>query len=114
MGWWLITAATSPTPGPPQSSADSVTVALIVTLGSVVVALIGLGAQWVMKAAKGDDASSVIDPKLGERAAVLERLVSDGQTVLDVIDRRLDRAEDDIERLRWELARITTDRPPPP
>ena len=111
MGWLIVAAATPP----PSGSSDSVTVALIATLGTVLVALIGLAAQWVMKSAKPDAPSSA-DPKIGERAAVLEALVKNDRTIIDVVDRRLDRAEDDIERLRWELDRLTRllDTPPHP
>jgi hypothetical protein len=109
---WLILAATSETPTP-EGSADSVTVALIATLGTVLVAVIGLATQVVMKSAKDEPPVSV-DPRIGERAAVLETLVKADRTIIDVIDRRLDRAEDDIERLRWEIDQLTGQRDTPP
>lgn len=95
MGWPLAAEL------PPDSSDQSVTVALIAALGTVVVALVGLGAQWLSRSARTPEAT--VDPHLGERQAVTETLVKEDRRTLAMLDRHVDRQGDAIERLRWEM-----------
>lgn len=97
MGWAL--AAAEQLPETPTD--NSITVALIAALGTVVVALLGLVAQWLSRSAKTTE--STPDPRLGERVAVAETLVSESHRTIDVLDRYVDKIGDEVDRLRWEI-----------
>lgn len=119
MEWWL-TPLLAAEPPASDGSSESLTTALIAVLGTVLVALITVGLPLLFRQARTSESPPVpaapVDTRMAERLAVAERLVNDDRTILDVIDRRLDRAEDDIERLKWQVGRLTppdTDSPPP-
>lgn len=106
VGPWALIAAAADLPAP-STSDQSVTVALIATLGTVVVALIGLAAQWVSRSVRTGDSPPSPDPKLGERVAVTEHRLADGTRTLDVLDRHVDGLGDDLERVKWQLDDLT-------
>lgn len=97
MGWPLAADL------PSAPSDQSVTVALIAALGTVIVALIGLCAQWLSRSARTSEAPPTGDPKLGERQAVTETLVKEDRRTLAMLDRHVDAQGDSIDRLRWEM-----------
>lgn len=96
MGWGLAAADL-----PATTSDSSITVALIATLGTVMVALLGLVAQWLSRTAKTTE--STPDPKLGERQARTETLVDESRRTLAQLDRHVDGIGDQVDRLRWEM-----------
>ena len=97
MGWALAAEL------PEASSDTSITVALIAALGTVLVALIGLIAQWLTRAARTTESPPAADPRLGERVAVAETHVYESRRTLDMLDRHVDGIDNQMDRLRWEM-----------
>ena len=98
MGWQVAAADV-----PAAPSDQSITVALVVTLGTVLVALIGLGAQWLSRAARTSESPPAADPRLGERVAVAETHVNEDRRTLAQLDRHVDGIGGEVDRLRWEM-----------
>lgn len=101
MGWRLgLTADVAPADG----SSQSLNVALITTLGTVVVALIVLAGQWLSnRSSRTSSSPPDPTPHVGERVAVTEARTADNQRTLDVLDRHVDGIDDRVDRLEWKL-----------
>lgn len=99
MGWWL-TAADLPAPAPEAD--HSLTTALIAAIGAVLVALITIGLPLLRRPEAPDDPAEV-DPKLGERVAVIDDRVLTSQRSHEALDRHVHGLDDEVERLRWEF-----------
>lgn len=98
---WLLTAADVP---PGDGSSQSITVALIVTLGSVLVALVTLTGQWLSsRGSRTTPSPPEPAPHIGERVAVTEVRTAENSRSLDVLDRHVDGIDDRVDRIRWEL-----------
>jgi hypothetical protein len=77
-------------------------VALIVTLGSVVVALVTLTGQWLSnRGSRTTSSPPDPTPHIGERVAVTESRTADNSRTLDVLDRHVDGIDDRVDRLQW-------------
>jgi hypothetical protein len=98
---WAVAAAAEQIP--PAASDSSVTVALIAALGTVLVALIGLAAQWLSRSIRTGESPPQADPKLGERIAVAEIRHEESTRTLAMLDRHVDAQGDDLDRLRWRV-----------
>jgi hypothetical protein len=88
---------------PEPSSDASITVALIAALGTVVVALIGLAAQWLSRSARTTESPPAADAKLSERVAVVDARSRDDRRTLVQLDRHVDGIGDEVDRLRWDV-----------
>lgn len=107
MGWWLIAVeAPAPVTGGDGGS-QSLTVALIGTLGTVVVALLTLVGNWLANKARTSNSPPDPDARIGERIAVAEVRVQDSSRTLDVLDRHVDNLGDLVDRLTWRLDDLT-------
>jgi hypothetical protein len=85
-------------------SGQSLNVALISTLGTVVVALIVLAGQWLNSRGPRTTASPPEPaPHIGERVAVTEVRTADNARTLDVLDRHVDGIDDRVDKLEWKL-----------
>lgn len=102
MGWLLIPHAADQLPASPVDGGDaqSLTVALIVTLGSVIVALIGWAAT---RSSRTSSSPPVADPTLGERFAVTEHITNEDRRTLTQLDRLVDGIGDLLDRVTWRL-----------
>lgn len=99
MGWFL-TAAAEDVPQV-EGTDTSIIVALIAALGTVLVALIGLTAQWL--SSRRTMTSPPHDPKLGERVAVTETIAREDRRTLSQLDRHVDGIGDRLDKLRWDF-----------
>lgn len=99
MGWLAAASEVAPEDG----SDTSVTVALIALLGTVLVALIGLGTAWISRAGRTAVGPPPTDPKLGERIAVIDTIAQEDRRTLAELDRHVDGIGTIVERLRWDI-----------
>lgn len=100
MGWLWPVAVEAPA----GADSQSLNVALITTLGTVVVALIVLAGQW-LNSRGARTALSPPEPTthIGERIAVTEVRTADNARTLDVLDRHVDGLDDRVDEIRWQL-----------
>lgn len=98
MGWPLAAGLPST-----AVSDHSITVALIAALGTVVVALIGLGAAALSRSARTSESPPIPDAHLGERVAVLADRDETDRRTLAHLDRHIDGIGDQVDKLRWEM-----------
>lgn len=107
MGWWL-TAADTGVPVDPTGggSAQSITTALILTLGTVLVALITVGLPLLLKRGRTSESPPVPDARLGERVAVLVDHDITARRTLDQLDRHVDGIGDRVDQMRRDVDQI--------
>lgn len=104
MGWWL-TAADLPSTAPLPD--HSLTVALIAAIGAVLVALITIGLPLLRQPKQPEAAPApLVDPKFGERVAVIDDRVKTGQRTLEQLDRYVHGVDDDLDKLRGDHERL--------
>ena len=102
MGWEPLGLAADVPPS--DGSSQSLNVALITTLGTVIVALIVLAGQWVgNRSARTSPSPPDPTSHIGERVAVTEVRTADQARTLDVLDRHVDGIDDRVDKLEWKL-----------
>lgn len=108
MGWWLTAAQDLPVE-PATDSSQSVIVALIATLGTVLVALITVGLPLLFRRARTSESPPVPDPVLGERVAVTAARQDDDRRTLAQLDRHVDGIGDQVDEQRRDLVELRRD-----
>lgn len=105
MGWWLTAAPDLPA-APSDGSTASITTALILTLGTVLVALITVGLPLLFKRGRTSESPPLPDARLGERVAVLvDHDITDRRTLAQ-LDRHVDGIGGEVEDLRRDVEQI--------
>lgn len=108
MGWRLLTvAATTPLPAAPSSStSESTTVALIATLGTVIVALVTVGLPLLLKRGRTSESPPAADPQLTAKVAVLADRDETDRRTLAALDLHVDGIGDRQDRLIWQVEQL--------